>query len=1492
MLDQKDLRNLISLSNSFINSNMLITPSKINQRAAALPYKSIPLSKIPPGAETPVKELLRMVVREEEKASPGKFWKPNWAFRKAPPNGGVKHKLHSTVLDGSLSSKECGVSSPELSSIGAEDNLTLLHGNNYGTNHQNIIGQKKKVLSVVGSSRPHESPAKVFERLKRQMEERAQGVHSTPGKAEQQGPRWTPRKQGGPQESPGKPGVCHTPGKVGRPGLHQPPATTVDIRRYPKDMLQTTVLRSLPHCNRNGTGACRDNEDNGIFAVPTVPAKKPAYPTTVGQPRESPAKIFARMKQKAEIKLQQLQKQQQQKQQQQQQLQAATDPVSSTVDIRPEGYSLQGPGIAAVPMSGDEGDDEISQDTVQSPAETTESDATHTTLTPPVGLGLGKSKPDSAALDLKRLPHLKLPPNQEWRDILLESPRISIPRKQITIPQPRNEPESEKTGSQPKDSDTSAGQIHLHQWFIKKLNKKDVCVEGRRQDLNGQYWHSNVIAERLKSNTLKTITGSVYVLHGKMNMNATSTVFARSFLKKFQFGFPEKWKDYLQNYLEELKGAQPEQTSEQDHKPTCTEPASEAEPVKNKKQAKVTYPTRPSDKLQQTSKRTQLLNNFQVTRSGRHVLPPMEYWRGQRCIIDTDLNVTVDEGRTNYLEESMRYIAKRDDKRKHTTRHKAKTDVEATRNEKKDPPKSKRTAVPETDESSEIDEDNEGKIGYASSFKPYSVILTPIRTASQLKDRCLNLNLRYANTSKPDSAATGKTLSRHQVDKQSDSQTDVSFTAVEPGSSSDDDEQVIQRKTKHRLRAGGRGAAERGKPPQKNTAASHTATGPASLFKSPTPTTSKLKDTDSKKQIKKATRSESEMSDSGTERTLRSMSKNRQEMITTPAPQTSRGSKDLGSQIRKNIPKKSQNVVQDSDAEIPRDFVSSMSAPHSRRQSKDIECLVQLKRNSRKTLQESETEMSASGTERNSRALKNNPTQLIRKKVLQDSQSEMSDSGTERALQLRSASRNSRHSNNIHSLMQLKKAKQISKVVQESESESDMNDFVPHRAVSSKFAPLSRKKSKRNTKSSQELETEMSDSDTEASSQTKSSSRNHRGPKDSDRPVRLVRTNNNSKVLPEAESVNSRLDRAVRSTSASLRSRDPPCTKRTQNVLQGSEVSESSQGEDAAAAAGSMSAPRSSKSVTDAELKSKKQSDGKPKSREQSCEKGNRNRAAGLRKGQHGATEGKSSLPVEARDKRWGGDDEDQFSAGAWTKKELEKLHNSVAALPKHRSGFWLDVSMAVGTRSAEECQRKYTEEHQPNKKKANSKKKDTGSKKEDSGKDPVKITARVGTLKRKKQLRLFLDQLPKDDHDDVFSASPLQSKRVKLPSLCGGQEDDVFQLTEVNPQTPSSARFPLVKTPQCLHISPGMLGSVNRNDNDRYVFNLQKQEKRGKLKTWANVRMQAGSNNFATPSRRRETMLSAEDENERSFVGKLLSKEDPKLSDESEDDYYFLLED
>lgn len=42
-------------------------------------------------------------------------------------------------------------------------------------------------------------------------------------------------------------------------------------------------------------------------------------------------------------------------------------------------------------------------------------------------------------------------------------------------------------------------------------------------------------------------------------------------------------------------------------------------------------------------------------------------------------------------------------------------------------------------------------------------------------------------------------------------------------------------------------------------------------------------------------------------------------------------------------------------------------------------------------------------------------------------------------------------------------------------------------------------------------------------------------------------------------------------------------------------------------------------------------------------------------------------------------------------------------------------------------------------------------------------ITARVGTLKRKQQMREFLEQLPKDNHDDVFATTPFQKRKVQV---------------------------------------------------------------------------------------------------------------------------------
>lgn len=40
---------------------------------------------------------------------------------------------------------------------------------------------------------------------------------------------------------------------------------------------------------------------------------------------------------------------------------------------------------------------------------------------------------------------------------------------------------------------------------------------------------------------------------------------------------------------------------------------------------------------------------------------------------------------------------------------------------------------------------------------------------------------------------------------------------------------------------------------------------------------------------------------------------------------------------------------------------------------------------------------------------------------------------------------------------------------------------------------------------------------------------------------------------------------------------------------------------------------------------------------------------------------------------------------------------------------------------------------------------------------------AKVGTLKRKQQMRNFLEQMPKDNHDNIFVSTPFQNKNTKV---------------------------------------------------------------------------------------------------------------------------------
>ncbi|NXJ65194.1 M18BP protein, partial [Rostratula benghalensis] len=114
----------------------------------------------------------------------------------------------------------------------------------------------------------------------------------------------------------------------------------------------------------------------------------------------------------------------------------------------------------------------------------------------------------------------------------------------------------------------------------------------------------------------------------------------------------------------------------------------------------------------------------------------------------------------------------------------------------------------------------------------------------------------------------------------------------------------------------------------------------------------------------------------------------------------------------------------------------------------------------------------------------------------------------------------------------------------------------------------------------------------------------------------------------------------------------------------------------------------------------------------------------------------------------------------------------AVASFPKHRSGFWVEVAMAVGSRSAEECQQQYVQEQEERGPRAQAKRSSASGKAEQKGteavalggkSEPVAITARVGTLKRKQQVRDFLDHMPKDNHDDIFTATPFQNRRIRV---------------------------------------------------------------------------------------------------------------------------------
>ncbi|XP_041828898.1 mis18-binding protein 1 isoform X2 [Melanotaenia boesemani] len=237
-----------------------------------------------------------------------------------------------------------------------------------------------------------------------------------------------------------------------------------------------------------------------------------------------------------------------------------------------------------------------------------------------------------------------------------------------------------------------------------------------------------------------------------------------------------------------------------------------------------------------------------------------------------------------------------------------------------------------------------------------------------------------------------------------------------------------------------------------------------------------------------------------------------------------------------------------------------------------------------------------------------------------------------------------------------------------------------------------------------------------------------------------------------------------------------------------------------------------------------------------------------------------------------------------WTEAELMALQKAVSYYPKYATGYWANVARMVGTRSAEECHKQHTSlgtYRSPAKR---------ASKKVAAPKPPVAerpvISARVGTLKRKQQVRQFLESQPREDMDDAFSSAYMQNKRFEIPSLCLS-DDCNFQMSDMEPQTPMSSHYPEVKTPQCLLITPGMMGSPNANRDDKYVYQLQKRMKKNQFDVCKNS---PSSKKFTpTPSLKRRMRRCGNTENDSLVVFEMLGENNGAPSEsEEEEDYYF----
>eukprot|EP00112_Aurelia_sp_Birch-Aquarium-sp1_P016858 Seg3854.1 transcript_id=Seg3854.1/GoldUCD/mRNA.D3Y31 product="Mis18-binding protein 1" protein_id=Seg3854.1/GoldUCD/D3Y31 len=193
-----------------------------------------------------------------------------------------------------------------------------------------------------------------------------------------------------------------------------------------------------------------------------------------------------------------------------------------------------------------------------------------------------------------------------------------------------------------------------------------------------------------------------------------------------------------------------------------------------------------------------------------------------------------------------------------------------------------------------------------------------------------------------------------------------------------------------------------------------------------------------------------------------------------------------------------------------------------------------------------------------------------------------------------------------------------------------------------------------------------------------------------------------------------------------------------------------------------------------------------------------------------------------------------------WSDEEIEKLKFALAHFYPNRPYFWQKVASFVGTRSSSCCQSQYEELKHPKKAekivkqsrrevdKMKQVKPDTGANFQET------VTAKRGTLRRKKQVREFLEAQDQGYEDDIFDSTPYRnrSKNITLPfdasrlaAACDfedGSEGDC-ELDANTSCKDSPYDSSIGSTPGFL--SPDILRPINRDEADAYMYRLKKKQ-------------------------------------------------------------------